>query len=739
MPQVSGYNNSFASGEIADDAWERSDLDQVVTGCEEASNMIGLTTGACVSRGGFYRRGAPKHQSLQQRLFPWTRPDGEGLVLEFGELYARVWTARGAPIETAPGSGVVYEFAHGYSASDLAGLRLKQVGDVGFITSRYGLLATQIRRLADNSWTAAVQELRNGPWLNENTDPLTTLTFTYVSGSDWQIDCTGSSWTHFTSQHVGAQILARPPGGGPGLKTWAPNTAVAAGENLISAGRIYATTAGGTTGNTPPNHEAGEVSDGAVLWIFQHDGATAFRIHTFVGPAQVIAEALGAPPFISGTETQNWSDQAISDAEGYPTALVAVREERLALAATLKRPDTIEFSRTAGFTPVFADFKPGLGTGLVVDDDACRVQLGDNRARIVWMLDGLVFAVGTTDAEWVVAGATIDDPISPSAVKARRVSSHGSADVMPLVVQGPPSLILHVAKGGTVLRELTLGGGGDRDAIGRDLSILAQHVFGRGVAEMAWSRPDNNIWIQLRDGGLACMTYHQEHGVLGVRRQPIAGGWAVESVATAPDPNGQDVLHVAAVRFKGGAPQRAHFTLAPRSDGMFMDCADFYEGSPVSTVSGLSHLEGETVGVLADGAFVGDLVVTAGAITLETPASSIFVGQRMLRRFKNLPFDPDRQGNPLAKKGRPSHVYVVLGCVEAKVFSQAQDEPDERIVPADEVIQRRPGDAVPILRRKRAKVALGAGADRDVRVIVETDKPYDLAIYAIRPVYEVQG
>lgn len=735
--QVTGFNNSFASGEISEDAWERSDLDQVATGCEEASNMIGLTTGACVSRGGFYRRGAPKHQALQQRLFAWNRPDGEGLVLEFGELYARVWTARGARIETSPGSGVPYEFVHGYSAGDLAGLRLKQVGDVGFITSRAGLLATQIQRLADNNWTAAVQELRNGPWLAENDDATRTLTFTYVSGSDWQIDCTGSSWTHFTPQHVGAQILVRPPGGGPGLKTWAPNTSYAASENVISVGRIYATTAGGTTGNTPPNHEAGEVSDGAVLWVFQHDGATAFRIHTYVGAGQVIAEVLGTPPFLTGTATPNWSDQAISDAEGYPTALVAVREERLALAATLKRPDVIEFTRTAGFTPAFADFKPGLGTGLTVDDDACRVQLGDNRARIVWMVEGIVLAVGTTDAEWIVAGATIDDPISPAAVKPRRVSSYGSADVMPLVVQGPPSLILHVAKGGTVARELTLGGGGDQAADGRDLSILSQHVFGRGVADWAWSRPDNNIWIQLRDGGLACMTYHKEHGVLGVRRQPIAGGYAVESVATAADPDGQDVLHVAAVRFKSGTPERAHFTLAPRKDGMFLDAADFYDGAPATVISGLSHLEGETVGVLADGAHVKGLVVSAGQITLPTAASKVFVGLPLLRRFKNLPFDPDRQGNPLAKKGRPSHVYVVLGCVEAKIQSQPQDEPDERYIPTEEVIQRRPGDTVPVLRRKRAKVYLGAGADRDVRVIVETDTPYDLAIYAIRPVYEV--
>lgn len=731
MPQLSDLNNSYASGEISDDAWERADLEQIATGCEAAWNFIGLTTGAMVSRGGFWRRGKPKSEAAQQRLVPWNRADGQGLVLELGHQYGRVWTAGGARIETSPGTP--YEFFQPYTANDLAHLRFKQIGDIAIATSRFGLLYTVFRRNADTNWQVTVQDRRNGPWEAENIDPTRLLTFTDLGTGSWLID----AWTaRFQSQHVDQQILARPPGGGPGVKTWAPNTAFGAGENIISVGRVYVTDAGGTSGNTPPTHDQGEVSDGAVSWRFVHDGATAFYITEYVSPTQVKATPVGTPPFPSGTATPNWSDQAFGPVAGWPTALPAVREERLAMGGTPARPDTIEFTRTAGFTPDYADFKPGLGTGLVVDDDACRVQLGDNRARIVWMIDGIAFAAGTTDAEWVVSGATLDDPISPASVKPRRVSSFGSADVMPVVVQGPPSLILHVAKGGKDIRELQLGGS-DQYAQGRDLSILARHITGEGVVEMAWSRPDNNVWLRLTSGNLACLTYHYEHRVLGFRRQPMANGWVAESICCTPDANGQDVLHVAAVRVKGSTVQRAHFVMANRdTEAMFLDCADSYAGPPTTIIGGLEQQEDERLWAVSGGAVTGPHVVTGGQIVLPSPVTNVIIGNPMRRYYKSLAFNPRGDGFTVGKRSRPTSVYVVLGCVEAEVYSEAQDEPDDRPVQREKVVQRRPGDAVPVVRRKREKVTLGSGADRDVRVIVETDSPYDLKLFATRPSYE---
>ncbi|PZQ63352.1 MAG: hypothetical protein DI570_09170, partial [Phenylobacterium zucineum] len=163
MPQQSGTNNSFSSGEISEEAWERSDLEQVATGCEAAWNFLGAPAGAAVSRGGFWRRGAPKNNGFYRRLFPWKRADGDGLVLELGHLYGRVWTAGGARVMDPLNPSQPYEFSHGYTESDIPHLRIKQVGDVGYVTHRFGVRNGLFTRYEDNAWSSTILVNRNGP------------------------------------------------------------------------------------------------------------------------------------------------------------------------------------------------------------------------------------------------------------------------------------------------------------------------------------------------------------------------------------------------------------------------------------------------------------------------------------------------------------------------------------------------------------------------------------------------
>lgn len=59
--------------------------------------------------------------------------------------------------------------------------------------------------------------------------------------------------------------------------------------------------------------------------------------------------------------------------------------------------------------------------------------------------------------------------------------------------------------------------------------------------------------------------------------------------------------------------------------------------TPVSSVSGLWHLEGQTVQVFADGNVQGAKVVTNGAVTLDAPATRVIVGLKYTCRAKTLP------------------------------------------------------------------------------------------------------
>lgn len=56
----------------------------------------------------------------------------------------------------------------------------------------------------------------------------------------------------------------------------------------------------------------------------------------------------------------------------------------------------------------------------------------------------------------------------------------------------------------------------------------------------------------------------------------------------------------------------------------------------VTELSGLGHLEGETVSILADGAEHPDVVVTSGEIALDTPSSKIHVGLRCRCRLQTM-------------------------------------------------------------------------------------------------------
>lgn len=62
--------------------------------------------------------------------------------------------------------------------------------------------------------------------------------------------------------------------------TWATTTAYAANSYTFYNGNYYQTTAGGTSGVTPPTHTSGSVSDGGVTWTYYSGSYTQFLADT---------------------------------------------------------------------------------------------------------------------------------------------------------------------------------------------------------------------------------------------------------------------------------------------------------------------------------------------------------------------------------------------------------------------------------------------------------------------------
>lgn len=750
MSRQTGFQNAFNIGELSPDAWARSDLVQHSKGCALGFNMIGRVAGPTGRRPGTWFVGTPKFADTPCRLVPFRRNSGDALVLEFGEYYGRVWTVNGAPVMDGPAP---VEFETVYDAARLDGLRWRQSGDVIYFTHRDGLSPHVLRRLSATNWQFDGLAFLNGPYRGENGDATRVLTLTGTSLT--------ASFAAFQPGHVGSLWRLRSSDGNPGLLSWEPGEeSVTVSAQRLSDGRVYAAASGGTAGNTPPLHDSGTVSDGGVDWTYLHDGAAQLIVTAYVSPTEVtvLVVTTSVPDGVE-TGTRYWSEGAYSDVRGWPTANPAVREERLALAGALAEPDGINLTRTAGFGPAIVDFTPGMGTGRVVDDDAVKRFVGGDRDRIVWMEGSTFLLAGTTDGEFIISGATIDDPISPSGCVARPVGEFGSADVMPALAYGG---VMFVAAGGETLRLVAVAP--DQSLELRDLIVVADHIGRRGLEELTWlKQPLNLLWIRLSDGGQASFTYHREQGVEGWNRhgigalsvptedEPLAGGMALESSCVVPGFKGKPRLFMSVVRQKDGVDQRLILRLAEGSDRLFLDAAERYAGAATGGVDGLDHLAGEPVTLMAAtqtgatatpgkgwGEYRGRMVDEDGEALLpdEVTATAIQGGLPFLSRWEGLPPDMAGPGSSAGRLVRYTHVSIIL---EAAV-AYAGTVGDEGDSGTDRTLERQPGDvAGPVVRRHAWRPAMLGGASRDRRYFIQTDHGWDMVIHAMRPTADVDS
>lgn len=752
----SGFQQAFNVGELGPDAWSRSDLAQFSKGCVAAYNMIGRVAGPSGRRPGTWYCGAPKHHDKASRLVAFRRSQGDALVLEFGDLYVRVWTVNGEPVLDG---GDPVEFASPYTAAQLEGLRWRQIGDVVYLTHRDGLRPQTLTRTSNTSWSIAPTVFIDGPWRAENIDEGKTLTLT---GST----LTATGHAPFTAQHVGALFRLRKNDGNPGVKSWEPDEQdVPDNSRRLSDGKVYGRVGGvNDTGNTPPVHDRGTVSDGKADWQFLHDGAGVVRITAFGGSASVTVETLTGMPDDLSAGTFNWAEGAYSDARGWPTAPAAVREERLALAGSPSEPDAIDFTRTSGFSPTRLDFKPGLGTGRVVDDDAVRRFVGDERDRIVWQAGSTFLMVGTTSGEYLITGSTVDDPISPSGCVARPIGEYGSTDVLPVLAHDG---VLFVAAGAETLRLAAMAP--DQSLARRDLSVIASHIARRELAELTWlKQPWELLWVRLGDGGQASFTYHPEQGVEGWNRHglaatvmpsedaPLGGGLRLESSCVVPGAKGRPRLFMIASREKGGETQRMILRLADPNDRLFLDAAERYDGAAVNAVTGLDHLAGEAVTLMAAteagataspgrgwGEYRARPVGEDGEAALpasdgiEVTATAMQAGLPYLSRWEGLPPDLMGPGSTAARKVRYTHAHIVLDAAVAWAGTTDDVDGDSG---TDRLLNRTPADvAGPAVRRTVWRPALLGGASAERRFFVQTDSGWDMVIASIRLTGDVDG
>lgn len=354
---------------------------------------------------------------------------------------------------------------------------------------------------------------------------------------------------------------------------------------------------------------------------------------------------------------------AFSETTGFPSQ-VSIYEQRLVFSNTFAQPQTLFFSQAGLFT----DFTPGIESS-----DAITYTLGSNEVNFVqYMIAARLLILGTSGGEFVVSSGGLDEVITPTNIQIRRQSNYGSSEVFPVSIG---SAVIFNQRGSRKLRELVYDFNTD-SYYASDLTLLAEHITEGLLKEVAWqAQPDGILWTRLGDGSMCAMTYRREEEVVAWHRHSIGGSGFVESVTSTPSETGEDDVYIIVKRTIDGATKRYIERItsidAPDdvADGLYLDSHLTYSGSSTSSLSGLDHLEGETVSVLGDGIVQASKTVSSGSITLDSAVTKACVGLPYSSILKTMRIDSGGvEGTSQAKTKRIREVTTrFLDTVGAKI------------------------------------------------------------------------
>jgi hypothetical protein len=586
VANIRTLQRSFSGGEISPEMFGRFDDAKYQSGLARCRNFITKPQGPAENRSGFAFVRAVKDSTKKVRLIPFTYSTTQTMVIEMGPGYFRFHT-QGA---TLMSGGVPYEIANPYAEADLFDVHYVQSADVlTLVHPNYA--PRELRRLGATNWQ------------------LTTLSFAAPIAAPGAptLVAAGHTAVKYTYHYVVTAVDSE------GVSESAASAASSAGGNLFETGATVTISWAAVAGAS--RYNVYKMQGGLYGYIGQTSGLSIVDDN--------ISPDLGKTPPIY--------DTVFNAAGDYPGA-VSYFEQRRCFAGTTNKPQNIWMTKSGTET--------NMSYSLPIRDDdriAFRVAAREaNTIRHIVPLTQLLLL--TSSAEWRVTSVN-SDAITPSTISVRPQSYVGSSNVQPVIINN--TLIYGAARGGHV-RELAYNWQASGFITG-DLSLRAPHLFDTfDIVDMAYAKaPQPMVWFVSTSGRLLGLTYVPEQQV---------GAWhwhdtdGVFESCTVVAEGGEDALYCVIRRTINGNSVRYVERMASRqftdqADAFFVDSGATYSGVPADVISGLSHLEGKTVSILADGAVHPQRVVTGGSITLDIEASTVQIG---------LPIEADLQTLPLA-------------------------------------------------------------------------------------------
>ena len=442
----------------------------------------------------------------------------------------------------------------------------------------------------------------------------------------------------------------------------------------------------------------------------------------------------------SATPTRRWAEGAWSMEQGYPTTLTFF-QQRLLVASKSHRVPRIWGSGSFDFE----DFFEGPDA-----DDALYFYLATARSNpIVWLTPSTQnILIGTSYQASSIQPVNVEGTIQTFS------GPGGSGAIQPDKFETGKltgNTILFIERQGQKIYQIGYSQDVDNYIGLEDLSIIAEHITKPSIVGMVFQQqPIPVLWFWRSDGVLCSMVYSRIHNIASFASHPMDNGFVEWATVIPSAVTGQDEVWLAVRRTINGSVKRYFERLNPIElepdaveDCQYLDCSMTYEGEPTTTISGLDHLIGETVSILADGYVLDDQVVDSeGEIALAESASKVVVGLPYTSKLTTLDLQfAFQNGTTKGKKIKIPELNLDFYNTGSGVkfgpdddnlteldFSQS-DDPEDEPTPLFSGIWPREERGMPFV----------GDWQKEISVTITQDKPLPLVIRSIIPKVLVEG
>jgi hypothetical protein len=446
------------------------------------------------------------------------------------------------------------------------------------------------------------------------------------------------------------------------------------------------------------------------------------KITSVTSPTVASATVKVTLPTAVGTD--DWAEGAWSDYRGYPSCFTFYKQRGI-YAATYLNPQSMWGTKIDDYN----DFEYGKSLA----DDAFMFTIdSDDVNKLLWMYPSRVLLGGSSGGEWKLS--KLDQTITPTTPSVDKQTAYGSQKTRAI---GIGNAVLYVQEGGHKIRAMSYNYELD-GYVSEEVSIRAENLLREGsIVDWAYQKkPDNILYIVMSTGQIVACTYDTANQTIAFSKIITTNG-AFESVASIPGTDYDEVWVVVKRTIDGTDYKYIEQFQSPyweeQTDYIMMDSSLTYTGEPKQVISGLSHLEGEEVAVLVNGAAHINCTVSGGSITLQPdfigvePTTVVHVGLPYTGIIKtNRIFSNTETGLSI---GRQQVIYDVnIDFMDSFQCKLGIDEDNLSQLP---VFSYPLLSSAPVPYSGQYTTNFPSGADNELYITIVNEKPLPLQVLGI--------